>query len=148
MCQQITGDGQVLALDIHTGTTRWSAQVGGFDSMSSAAVVGNMIYVGFGDSNYLHALNAGTGQLAWQTKLGRGSSPPAYKAGITMIHNCVVYVGSPATSTFYALRESDGTVLSKLTIPGTGPAGAGRGGAAFYHRLARSWTKAVRHQPC
>lgn len=187
-----TGDGQMIALDIHTGKTRWSVKLGGFDSMSSAAVVGSTIYVGFSDPNYLYALNAdtgavtwkatvpgvantgmgdnspsadpsaglviqdsvvdadpvtktmdlevfavhaATGQLAWQTKLGRGSAPPAYKAGITMIHNGVVYLGSPATSTFYALRESDGTILWKMTIPGAGPAGAGRGGAVFYHNI-------------
>ncbi len=187
-----TGDGQVLALDIHTGKTRWSTKVGGFDSMSSAAVAGNMVYVGFSDPNYLYGINADTGKVVWkatvtgvantgmgdnspsvdtashlviqdsvvdaqpstktmdlevfavsadtgqpvwQTKLGRGSSPPAYKAGITMIHAGVVYLGSPATSTFYALRESDGVVLWKMQIPGAGPAGAGRGGAVFYHNV-------------
>jgi len=184
-----TGDGQVLALDIKTGQRRWSTKVGGFDSMSSAAVAGDMVYVGFSDPNYLYGINADTGKvvwkatvagvantgmgdnspsvdtanglviqdsvvdaqpnktmdlevfavhadsgkIAWQTKLGRGSSPPAYKAGITMIHAGVVYVGSPATSTFYALRESDGKILWQLKIPGAGPAGAGRGGAAFSH---------------
>lgn len=185
-----TGDGHVLALDIRTGRQVWSTAVGGFDSMSSAAVVGNTVYVGFSAPNYLYALNATTGAvewkttvagvantgmgdnspsvdptrglvvqdsvvdanpatktmnlevfaanaktgaLVWTTKLGRGAAPPAYKAGITMIHNGVVYVGSPATSTLYALDEMTGRVRWTMHIPNAGPAGAGRGGATFYH---------------
>ena len=186
-----TGDGHLVALNIRTGKPVWTTKIGGFDSMSSAAVVGNMIYVGFSDPNYLYAVNATTGQvvwkqtvlgvantgmgdnspsvdpgrglviqdsvvdakpdktmdlevfatdaktgaLIWQTKLGRGGSPPAYKAGITMIHNGFVYVGSPATSTFYKIEELHGTVVWKFKIPGAGPAGAGRGGAVFYHNI-------------
>ena len=185
-----TGDGHLIALNIRTGARVWTTTLGGFDSMSSAAVVGNTIYVGFSDPNYLYAVNATTGAvlwkqtvvgvantgmgdnspsadpgrglviqdsvvdadpvtktmnlevfavdaktgaLKWQTKLGRGGSPPAYKAGITMIHNGFVYVGSPATSTFYKIEELHGQVVWQFKIPGAGPAGAGRGGAVFYH---------------
>lgn len=187
-----TGDGHMIALNVRTGRQVWSTMLGGFDSMSSPAVVGNTLYVGFSAPNYLYALNATTGavewkatvpgvantgmgdnspavdparglviqdsvvdadpatktmdlevfavdahtgRLVWQRKLGRGAAPPAYKAGITMIHNGVVYVGSPATSTLVALDESTGARLWTMPIPKAGPAGAGRGGAAFYHHV-------------
>lgn len=195
-----TGDGHVLALAIRTGRTVWSADVGGFDSMSSVAVAGDTVYVGFSDPNYLYALDAttgavrwrvtvpgvantgmgdnspavdpanglvvqdsvvdadpanktmnlevfavhaATGKVAWQTKLGRGSAPPAYKAGIAMIHDGVVYVGSPATSTLQALNEQTGHVLWRMTVPKAGPAGAGRGGATYYHGIL--WLAAGPH---
>lgn len=75
---------------------------------------------------------ANEGKILWQTKLGRGPNPPAYKAGVAMIHNGVVYVGSPATSRFYALDETTGQIIWALDIPQAGPAGAGRGAATFY----------------
>lgn len=187
-----TGDGRMLALDLRTGRQVWSTRLGGFDSMSSPALVGDTLYAGFSAPNYLYALNATTGavewkatvsgvantgmgdnspavdatrglviqdsvvdadpvtktmdlevfavdaqtgKLVWQSKLGRGAAPPAYKAGIAMIHGGVVYIGSPATSTLVALNESTGARLWTMSIPMSGPAGAGRGGAAFYHHL-------------
>ncbi|MHB8295754.1 MAG: PQQ-binding-like beta-propeller repeat protein [Acidimicrobiales bacterium] len=185
-----TGGGRVLALDLKTGRTAWATRVGGFDSMSSLAVNGSTVLVGFSNPNYVYcldsatgkvlwrqtitgvantgmgdnspavdstrgivlqnsivdpnpkagtinsevfAMNAATGKLLWQTKLGRGPVPPAYKAGIAMVHNGVVYLGSPSTSTEYALSEQTGKVLWRFKIQGAGPAGAGRGGPTYYH---------------
>ncbi|MHB8619601.1 MAG: outer membrane protein assembly factor BamB family protein [Chloroflexota bacterium] len=76
--------------------------------------------------------NAG-GKILWQTRLGRGPNPPAYKAGVAMVHGGVIYVGSPATSQFFALDETTGKVLWKFEIPDHGPAGAGRGAGTFAH---------------
>lgn len=81
------------------------------------------------------AMDARTGKILWQTKLGRGPSPPAYKAGVAMIHDGVVYIGSPNTSRFFALDEETGRIRWSLPIPEAGPAGAGRGAATFYHGL-------------
>lgn len=187
-----TGDGHVLALNIHTGQQLWSTNVTGFDSMSSAAISGNLLYVGFSDPNYLYALNATTGQIVWkqtvagvantgmgdnspavdpahniviqdsvvnanpttktmnleafamnaqtgavlwQTLLGNGPAPPAYKASISAIHGGVVYVGNPATSTLSALNEFTGKVLWQFAVPNAGPAGATRGGAIYAHHI-------------
>lgn len=195
MVYEGTGDGHVIAVNIHTGATAWSTNVGGFDSMSSMAVSGNELLVGFSNPNYLYAINATTGTvmwkqtvaglantgvgdnspsvdthngvviqdsvvnpqptstggttmdlqvwaansttgaILWQTNLGRGAAPPAYKAGLSMIHKGVVYVGSPITSKFYALDEATGKILWQFQIPNAGPAGGGRGGAVYYHNV-------------
>jgi outer membrane protein assembly factor BamB len=78
-----------------------------------------------------YAMNASTGAVLWSTYLGVGPTPPAYKAGVAMIHNGVVYIGSPVTSSLYALNESTGQILWKTSFPNAGPAGAGRGAAAY-----------------
>ncbi|CAB3394059.1 PQQ-binding-like beta-propeller repeat protein [Kyrpidia spormannii] len=84
----------------------------------------------------IYAMDARTGKMVWSTKLGRGSSPPAYKAGVAMVHDGVVYVGSPATSRYYALDEKTGHVLWTFHFQNSGPAGAGRGSAVYaYDRL-------------
>lgn len=84
----------------------------------------------------VYAMKASTGQVLWSTTLGRGAAPPAYKAGMSMIHNGVVYVGSPTTSSMYALNEQTGKILWHFTFTGAGPAGAGRGNAVYaYHTL-------------
>lgn len=191
-----TGGGHVYALNLHTGAKVWKTTVGGFDSMSSVAVSGNNVLVGFSDPNYVYALNSATGNVVWkqtvpgvantgmgdnspsvdttnniavqdsvvgvqvdpttgaktsdlevwatnattgailwQQNLGRGPVPPAYKAGVSMIHNGVVYVGSPITSSFYAMNEQTGAILWTFKIPNAGPAGAGRGSAVYYHNI-------------
>lgn len=79
------------------------------------------------------AMEAKTGTILWETKLGRGPAPPAYKAGVSMVHGGVVYIGSPNTSHFFALDEATGKILWSMAIPEAGPAGAGRGSAAFFH---------------
>lgn len=79
----------------------------------------------------VYAMNATTGQVLWSKNLGVGSAPPAYKAGVSMVHNGIVYVGSPATSTFYALNEKTGSILWKFPFQNAGPAGAGRGNAVY-----------------
>ncbi|PSR28084.1 MAG: hypothetical protein C7B47_06330 [Sulfobacillus thermosulfidooxidans] len=79
----------------------------------------------------IYAMNAATGQVLWATDLGRGNAPPAYKAGVSMIHNGVVYVGSPVTSTIYALNEDNGKILWTFPIKNAGPAGAGRGNPVY-----------------
>lgn len=79
----------------------------------------------------VYAMNATNGSVLWSTNLGVGSAPPAYKAGVSMVHDGIVYVGSPVTSTFYALNESTGSILWTFPFVGAGPAGAGRGNAVI-----------------
>lgn len=78
------------------------------------------------------ALNAATGAIAWQRKLGRGPSPPAYKAGVAMVHGDRVYIGSPVTNKLYALNADDGAIRWQTPIPDAGKRGAGRGSPTYY----------------
>ncbi len=75
----------------------------------------------------VYAMDANTGKVLWSTNLGRSSAPPAYKGGMALIQNGVVYVGSPVTSRLYALSESTGKILWSFPFINSGPAGAGRG---------------------
>lgn len=137
----------VVAVNASTGKILWTqgTKLGIFNTGmgdntasvdSGSGVIVQDSVVDFNPSNKtcnlaVYAMSARTGRVLWTTKLGRGSSPPAYKAGVTMIHGGVVYVGSPVTSTFYALSEKTGRVLWSFPFHGAGPAGAGRGNAVY-----------------
>lgn len=64
----------------------------------------------------MFAVDARTGRVLWITKLGRGPSPPAYKAAIAMLHDGVVYVGNPANGYLTALDELTGKVLWRTDL--------------------------------
>ena len=184
-----TGDGHVYAVEGRSGKLIWKTDVTGFVSMSSLNALGDILYVGASNPNFVFALNradgqilwrqtvpgvantgmgdnsptvdaqrgiviqstvvdanpkdkttdlavfameAKTGVLKWQRKLGRGHSPPAYKAGVALVHRDTVYVGSPVTNKLYALSLDDGGVRWELPIPDAGKNGAGRGSPTYY----------------
>lgn len=79
----------------------------------------------------IYAMDAQHGKILWTRKLGVGHVPPAYKAGLALIHAGIVYVGSPVTSTIYALNETNGEILWRFHIQHAGPAGAGRGNPVY-----------------
>lgn len=59
----------------------------------------------------MEALDGTTGKVLWLTKFGRGSMPPAFKAGVPMIHNGIVYMSAPATDSMHAVDLKTGKVL-------------------------------------
>lgn len=185
-----TGDGHVYAVDGQSGKLRWKTDVQGFVSMSSLNALGDLIYLGTSDPNFVVALDrksgkivwkqtvpgvantgmgdnspsvdperglviqstvvdanpkeksnnlavfamdAKTGKIEWERKLGRGNSPPAYKAGVAMLHGDAVYIGSPVTNKLYALAVKDGTIRWQMPIPDAGKNGAGRGSPTYYN---------------
>lgn len=77
------------------------------------------------------AVDPDSGKVAWKTLLGRGASPPAYKASVAMAHKGVVYVSSPATNDIYALNGSNGQILWKSPIPHPEAPGLGRGAVTY-----------------
>lgn len=184
-----TGDGHMYAVEGRTGKLRWKTDIQGFASMSSLNALGDLIYVGASDPNFVFALDrrsgkivwrqtvpgvantgmgdnspavdparglviqstvvdanvaektndlavfamdAATGAIKWQRKLGRGPSPPAYKAGVAMVHGDRVYIGSPVTNRLYALDVADGGIRWQTPIPNAGKRGAGRGSPTYY----------------
>lgn len=83
------------------------------------------------------AVDAHTGTIKWTVKLGRGPSPLAYKASITMVHDGVAYAGNPATGYTTALDVKTGTVLWKSNLgtydwKGTTYQIQNRGGPTYY----------------
>ncbi|MCF8565403.1 PQQ-binding-like beta-propeller repeat protein [Alicyclobacillus tolerans] len=137
----------VIAVDARTGKVLWKQptslnifNTGMGDNTPAVDTAKNLVFqdsvVNFDQKTKtadlaVYAMDAQTGQVVWSTKLGRGSSPPAYKAGVVMVHNGVIYVGSPTTSSYYALNEQNGQILWTHPFSNAGPAGAGRGSAAY-----------------
>lgn len=85
----------------------------------------------------LFATDARTGRVLWETRLGRGPSPLAYKAAISMVHDGMVYLGNPATGFMYAVSEQTGQILwstdlGHYTWHGTSYQIQDRGGPTLY----------------
>jgi outer membrane protein assembly factor BamB len=88
----------------------------------------------------IFAVDARTGKVLWTSELGRGASPPAYKAAISMLHNGVVYVGNPANGHLTALDESTGRVIWRTDLgtvvwKGKTMGIQNRGGPTYYKGL-------------
>lgn len=88
----------------------------------------------------IFATDARTGNVLWETNLGRGPSPLAYKAAISMVHDGAVYVGNPATGFMYALNEQSGQIrwstdLGTYTWQGTSYHIQDRGGPVLYRGI-------------
>ena len=59
-----TNDGRLVALDAHTGETRWTYQAS--DAIKpSLAAVGGVVYAS--DGSALHAVDVATGSRRWST---------------------------------------------------------------------------------
>ena len=77
------------------------------------------------------ALNATNGKLLWIEQVARGYVPPAFKGGVPLIYNGVVYVGTPVANEIFAINETTGKILWVGKIPNVQgpPEGAGGGRA-------------------
>jgi outer membrane protein assembly factor BamB len=80
----------------------------------------------------VRAFDANTGKPLWTHTMGRGAKPPAFKGAVPMIHEGVVYLGSPVNSLYQALDLKTGKLLWSWNVPNPGPAGAGRSPATHY----------------
>lgn len=137
----------VYAIDRRNGKIVWKQTVKGIantgmgdNSPTVAPQQGLVIQTSVVDANQkahtvnlvAFAMDAKTGKIRWETKLGRGKTPPAYKAGVALVADGRVFVGNPATDKLVALSLGDGHVLWSSPIPHPGKAGAGRGSPTFY----------------
>src|SRR6266851_2057419 len=98
-----TWDGNFYAIDTRTGSVRWSTFVGlaadpphtfcmpAVGVTSQAAVVGNVVYVGGGDSA-VYALDKQTGSQVWRASLADPQSG-AYLWSSVTYHGNALYVG-------------------------------------------------------
>jgi outer membrane protein assembly factor BamB len=80
----------------------------------------------------IRAYDANTGKVLWTQLMGEGPKPPAFKGGMPMIHDSVVYIGTPVNSVYQAYELKSGKLLWTWHVPDAGPAGAGRGPATYY----------------
>lgn len=137
----------LFCLDAKTGKTLWKAQIPqaintGMGDVSPAVADGVVVIDAVSDLKTVQgkdtvdvtvgAFNSETGKPLWTHKMGRGAKPPAFKGGVPMIHDGIVYVGAPVQSIYQALNLKTGKSQWTWRIPQPGPAGAGRGPATYY----------------
>lgn len=89
------------------------------------------------------AVDPANGKVMWKTMLGRGITPPAYKASVAMAHDGVIYVSSPATNNIYALNGVTGQILWQSLIPYPEAPGLGRGAVTYNNGVLYQATGAV-----
>ncbi len=102
----------LLALDEHTGTTVWSANVNGSSAFANAAYDSGKVFVVDGDG-LMKAFDAATGTLLWKVSLpGQYSftSPP------TAVNGIVFTGGAGGGGTVYAVNETNGAVLWTMPV--------------------------------
>lgn len=80
-------------------------------------------------------VDVGIGKVKWKTLLGRGASPPAYKASVAMAHDGIIYVSSPVTDKLYALNGNSVAVIWSVAIPYPQVPGLGRGAVTYVDGL-------------
>lgn len=77
------------------------------------------------------ASNATNGHLLWIDQEARGYVQPAFKGGVPLIFNGVVYVGTPVVNELFAINETTGKVIWSASIPNVqGPLNGAGGGRA------------------
>jgi len=103
----IRGESELLALEIGSGSVRWSFPVDVWGWMGPAAAAGR-VFVGSRDGS-LYALSAETGRVEWRTNLGASisTSVTATPAG--------VFVGT-GNGTMFRIDAERGTVLASIKV--------------------------------
>jgi outer membrane protein assembly factor BamB len=95
--------GQLIALDIHTGSPRWSWTIPSGSPIKGSPAVDTakgLVFIGANDGT-LDAVWTATGHLAWSTPIGGTVSAPVYASG-------QVYVAS-SSGTVESVAETSGT---------------------------------------
>jgi eukaryotic-like serine/threonine-protein kinase len=113
-----SSDGNLYALDAHTGIKKWSFKTNGIIH-TSPALYNGMLYFGSWDT-YLYAIDAASGVLKWKFKTG---DQPVYHQleGIQsspIYYNGSVYFGC-RDGYFYSLDGNTGKMLWKVSLNGS-----------------------------
>ena len=143
----MSSPGAVFCLDASSGKVLWKGQIQGAEDTGigdvSPAVSENIVVMDAvadakeenGKSTIdtrVVAYDADSGKTLWQTNMGRGPKPPAFKGGVPMIHQGVVYVGTPVNNIIQAFDLKTGQVKWTWTVPHAGAAGSARGAPTYY----------------
>ncbi len=137
----------IYALDTRTGRILWRGSIPGaantgMGDVSPAVARGIVVMDAVAHprtvdghptlDTIVRAYDARSGRVLWTHDMGRGPKVPAFKGGVPMIHQGMVYVGSPITSAYQAINLRSGQVAWTWHVPHAGPAGAGRGAPTYY----------------
>ncbi|MFE7629972.1 PQQ-binding-like beta-propeller repeat protein [Kocuria sp. NPDC057446] len=108
------GGPKVVGYDMDARETAWTTEFpeagSGLDDVPPAVSEGIVVTTSHRDivpaeqlEHWAHALDAETGEVLWEHRLGEGPFVPNNKSGAPTIADGTVYVGSPTTGTVYAL---------------------------------------------
>lgn len=147
MSSPVAGDGNVFlggtypnyfyALDQNTGKIAWKTTIPGLVATGisdctpaySQGIVIQEATIKSGDTdkpvaNVVLAMDAKTGKLLWQKRLGDGPVPPAMKTATPMIDGGIVYEGSPVSGNYHAFDLKTGNQLWSVHLGSQIRAGA------------------------
>ncbi|OZU88363.1 hypothetical protein CIL03_11985 [Virgibacillus indicus] len=108
------------AYDLTNDEFKWQTEFpdvfAGLDDVPPAVADGLVVTTALvGDSDdpehLMYAMDVETGEIQWQTSLGKGEFVKNNKSGAPMIYEGNIYVGSPITKTFYAYDLQTGDKL-------------------------------------
>lgn len=117
-----THPNNMYAVDADTGTLAWKTPLGAYSSSAgdcapaaSGGIVVSQIEVSAAAKGQVASeevgIDAVSGKILWRTTLGVGPVPPRNKDAVPMIHDDIVYTGSPVANAAYALNLKDGKIL-------------------------------------
>ena len=112
-------DGFAYSVSLRDGSLNWRRRVGPAPIRSAPALDGGLLYVASGD--FLRALDAGSGDLAWWFRIGGGDEA---NAALT-IRDGAVYMGSP-DNYIYALAAGFPDGYAPAPMPTAAPSPAFR----------------------
>ena len=134
MSSPVAGDGNVFlggtypnffyAINQQTGNIAWKTTIPGLVATGisdctpayASGIVVQEATIESGDSanpvaNVLLAMDASSGKIVWQHRMGNGPVPPAMKTATPMIDAGIVYEGSPVTGNYHAFDLKTGRQL-------------------------------------
>lgn len=97
-------DGNVYALDANTGQKKWAFTYGPTWAISSPAIAGNTVYIGWSDNFLFSAIDLHTGKEKWKYKAGY------YVYSSPMVADNKVFVGSH-DGNLYCFDKDNGSKL-------------------------------------
>lgn len=143
----MSSPGAVFCLDANSGKVIWKGQIQGAEDTGigdvSPAVSETLVVMDAvadakeenGKSTMdtrVVAFDADSGKIVWQANMGRGPKPPAFKGGVPMVHQGVVYIGTPVNNVMQAFDLKTGQLKWTWKVPHAGAAGSARGAPTYY----------------
>jgi outer membrane protein assembly factor BamB len=119
------GHSAAQSFAVRTGQPLWRTPLEGVSTMSSAAAVGDTVYLvsGMGPVSslphptYTYALDARTGKILWKSPYGDADCSPTVGAGLVFVEGSRTLKAAPpprnAVNTIYALNAQSGQLVWK-----------------------------------
>lgn len=143
----MSSPGGVFCLDANAGRILWKSTIKGAEDtgigdVSPAVANGIVVMDAVADQKQqkgqtsmdtrIVAYDANSGKELWHANMGRGAKPPAFKGGVPMIHDGIVYVGTPVNNIIQAYDLKSGKLRWTWHVPDASAAGSGRGASTYY----------------